>query len=331
MTASPSALAGWFSSSKTSDVAALLASVDASTRARVFASVSASAVTASRTLSEDGADDAENAPPAGSPLAIDALRGAAAIVFGALEDGAPAANAEAAALLGACEALHAALLVLPRSGALAALAVPAAADLTRACERAWTASLQGAARVAPLVVLTLLADAASDPSKVTEAILKRLWALRGALAAIDFSDEDSSGLLELLLRAFANGGVLRAETGRRFLASVMGLSPLLAARAHGASRASFPLPSRAAADWLADVYLRAWTGAEPDVRAVIETSALQDFAQRGVHAAEPEVFSSVRDIFATFVRARNTKARKDVDSLLARVYLLRRSAEWLRR
>ena len=247
-----------------------------------------------------------------------------------------AAAATAASVLACLEALHGSLLVLPRDGTRDTAAALAAVQ--RACERAYLAGLPGAITCTPLLVMLLLSEL-QDPAGPTAAALRRLYALRAALHGVDLEDPQSATMQELLLRGFLTPGVLRSDTGRKFLAHTMALSDAMALRAHSAVRSAFPLASARWAEWYADIYLRAWSlasaggageeegsaaaaaaAAAPAVTALtIETRCIQDLLHRGLHAALPAVFSSVRELTSRLIGSRKT-GRKDVGAMLARVY-----------
>jgi len=343
-----SSLASWWFDCDGVDFTALLTQVDSASTAKLFTSLGEHVRAACESLERDGGDfcseSNENTPPltpqgkSSIPrLSTIAILKCASTLCTAYLDKVEAVGGKGAsanrhptssdrAALSVLICLHNSLLVLPRDGSKEW--VGTAAGVQRACERAWVASLPGAAACTPLVIMMLLSEL-QDPAGVSTAALKRLYTLRGALGEVDFDSPDSASLLELLLRCFVNPAVLKSDTGRKYLAHIVCLSDAMALRAHSALRSVFPLPSTQWSEWVGDVYLRAWTlasstsEASPGIGAssfTLETRCLQDLIFRGMHASLPQVFNSVRNVVSRLVISRNTGGRKDIDALLSRIY-----------
>jgi len=338
--------AWWSSCGSSADLPALVVGLDTPALNRSLASLAPLVRAAAASLG-----GGENASPQGSERPLSILRCAAALCCACLE-GAPgggggggggvAPRGGAAPLMAAVQALHDALLVMPREGG-GREGASALSLAQRACERAWALALPGAAAATPLALMLLLSELAEPTAAAGGGggVLKRLWALRGALRGVDWEAPDSAGLLELLLRCFVNPAVLRAEAGRRFLGAAMACSAPLALRCHATVRAAFPLPPRRWPEWVADVYARAWAAAAADAGGgggeaaaaaaaaaaplprLLETRVLQDLLFKGMHAAVPAVFASVRAVAGAWAAGGGGgkgRGGEELAALLARCY-----------
>ena len=109
-------------------------------------------------------------------------------------------------------ALHAQLFFIEGPGAEPRRAQSAVARL---CEEWWEGGHAGREGLTNQLLPCLLVRALGGGAR--EADLKRLYAVRGALACFDYDDESSDSLKELLLRCFISPLFLRSADGRRFL------------------------------------------------------------------------------------------------------------------
>ena len=149
------ALTDWWSScGSTADLSALVASLEEKTLNRGLTVLAPLVRAAAASLS-----GGENAAPGGYERPLSLLRCAAALCCACLEraDCGGGGARGAAPLMGVVQALHDALLVMPREGA-GREGASALSLAQRACERAWAVGLPGAAGATPLALLSELAE-----------------------------------------------------------------------------------------------------------------------------------------------------------------------------
>lgn len=82
----------------------------------------------------------------------------------------------------------------------------------------------------------------SQPSMLTcrEAMVKRVYALRGALLLLDYEGETSGAFKTLLLQCFLKTTYLRCADGRRLLTYLFGLHPDLILDIHATVKNQLP-------------------------------------------------------------------------------------------
>ncbi|OEL23258.1 Condensin-2 complex subunit G2 [Dichanthelium oligosanthes] len=190
--------------------------------------------------------------------------------------------------------------------ALLATADPPLAGLAAACfELAWRADAPGrealVAQTLPyLVALALTSGSSARP------VLRRLFALRDALALLDYDDDQSIyDFKMLLLRCFVSPLFLKAEEGRKFLALVLGVSEGIAREGLELIRAQVGITGakRAAVVAYGEVVFRAWKDGGW-VRAEVGEAFLQGMVEGAVHAGSKEVAKAARKILWVFVEHR---------------------------
>lgn len=109
------------------------------------------------------------------------------------------------------------------------------AGIVSLCEAWWLADRPGRDELVPQTISYLLVSALHE--QATAADVKRLWAWRGALGVLDYSDPSVGALKKLLLHCAIKPLVLRCAEGRKLLVHLFGLHPPFIADLHRAIRA----------------------------------------------------------------------------------------------
>lgn len=152
----------------------------------------------------------------------------------------------------------------------------------------------------------LFAEALSCGSATARPVLRRLLALRDALALLDYDDDDSiSDFKMLLLRCFVSPLFLKAEEGRKLLSLVLGVSEGLAREGLELIRAQVGMPGvkRAALVAYGEVVFRAWKDGGW-VRGEVGEAFLQGMLEGAVHARSKELAKAARKLLSAFVEQR---------------------------
>jgi condensin-2 complex subunit G2 len=109
------------------------------------------------------------------------------------------------------------------------------AGIVSLCEAWWLADRPSRDELVPQTISYLLVSALHE--QATTADVKRLWAWRGALGVLDYSDPSVGALKKLLLHCAIKPLVLRCAEGRKLLVHLFGLHPPFIADLHRAIRA----------------------------------------------------------------------------------------------
>lgn len=235
-----------------------------------------------------------------------ALAAMAAVTRRVLEHGGVAAPA---ALKPVATLLHDMVLLAPEFPTVTQDAVAAM------CEAWWHAEKPGreeiVTKTAPyLVVLALTTGRGAE--------VKRLNAMRTALALFDWDDETSIlSVKKLLLRCAFAPHFLRGAEGRRFLSFLFTLHPGTTRDLMAIVRNQIPAGRRAVLEHYGDVLFRAWRSAGDDCLREIERAGVQGLAESALLASTPQMAANLRVVLDGF---HAQKAHRGVDAMLLRLY-----------
>jgi hypothetical protein len=187
-------------------------------------------------------------------------------------------------------------------------------NIVRLFERLYLAKCEFAKEFMPIAVPLLIDESLGPEGK--DVTVKRVWALRSALELFDYEDESSQFIKELFLRCFSAPLYYKNAESRRLLAHILTTIPSLVKDITGVLRSQLP-GTQKSAEQIGEVIFKAWSNAEGVPKALIERFCIQDFMQRGIHAAFPETFKAVRKVVQEFTERKKVKA---VDTMLLHCY-----------
>jgi hypothetical protein len=322
---------GWLASNHDADMAVLVAVLDIPSTAKVLGAIKRE-VDGAMSSMDAGAEGSENVYPSSDGIsskqaeAFAFLRRVAELMLHFCAD---AGKPLPPAFMGIAASLHMALTLIKMSKD----SRQCTNAIVRLCERLYLQGRPDAEGVISVATVVLLTEVTGEEG--SEATLKRLFALRKALVAVDLDDPDSEFLRLLMLKCFSSPLVLRSAVGRKLLAAFMSAAPSMPAECHAAVKADFSaaiLPPSNVQRWVGEVYARAWEEAgresepkahisELPIRERIEQDALQNLLALGVSAVLPNVFDAARRMLSPFIEERSKPSRRGcVDAGILRVF-----------
>ncbi len=187
--------------------------------------------------------------------------------------------------------------------------------IARVCQAWWSRELPGADRLITQLLPLTLARALEDDGK--EADVKRTHALRQAFLLLDWEDDDSNGIRELLLRAFLSPLFLRSDVGKRFLTCVLAFHTSLVQDVCDVVKIQIPTAPKALLIAYGDIYFRAWHASSGRFLSFIECVCIQPLMAAAAHASTLKLYNAVRVILGSF---HEQKLQRGVDEMLLRLY-----------
>ncbi len=187
--------------------------------------------------------------------------------------------------------------------------------IARVCQAWWTQELPGADRLITQLLPLTLARALEDNGK--ESDVKRVHALRQAFLLLDWEDDDSDGLRELLLRAFLSPRFLRSDVGKRFLTCVLGFHTSLVQDVCDVVKVQIPTAPKALLIAYGEIYFRAWHASSGRFLSLIESVCIQPLMAAAAHASTLKLHNAIRIILGAF---HEQKLQRGVDAMLLRLY-----------
>ncbi len=187
--------------------------------------------------------------------------------------------------------------------------------IARMCQVWWTRELPGANRLITQLLPLTMARALEDDGK--ESDVKRVHVLRQAFLLLDWEDDDSDGLRELLLRAFLSPRFLRSDVGKRFLTCVLGFHTSLVQDVCDVVKVQIPTAPKALLIAYGDIYFRAWHASSGRFLSFIESVCIQPLMAAAAHASTLKLHNAIRVILGEF---HEQKLQRGVDAMLLRLY-----------
>lgn len=186
-------------------------------------------------------------------------------------------------------------------------------EIAGLCEEWWKERLPGRETLISQALPFLLSRSLTDGKKVD---VRRVCALREALALFDFDDESIEDLKLLLVRSIITPLYLKTEEGRRFVASLFGLNLQLTKEALAMVRAQIPFGRKSILETYGEVLFRAWKVSEGELRREIEDGFLQGLVEGAIHARSRLLAASVRRVLGGFI---NQRTSDEVEKLIFRL------------
>eukprot|EP00026_Physarum_polycephalum_P001187 Phypoly_transcript_01188.p1 GENE.Phypoly_transcript_01188~~Phypoly_transcript_01188.p1 ORF type:complete len:1187 (+),score=275.43 Phypoly_transcript_01188:424-3561(+) len=187
-------------------------------------------------------------------------------------------------------------------------------DIVATCETWYMQKRDGREHLVAQTISYLLIHAI-DHGK--QADVKRVCSFREALMLIDFQDESSVTMKQILLSCLVHPLFLHNSDGRKFLSCLFSLSQPFVDQLHDVIKGQLPLCKKSVRSEYAEIYFRAWKSATGPYLHKMEYTCIQDLMTCAVHAENRHVISGLRGVLGYF---HEQKHQRGVDSMLTRLY-----------
>lgn len=154
----------------------------------------------------------------------------------------------------------------------------------------------------------------------TAADVKCVWSLRQSLLLMDFEDNSSACLKQVLNQCMIHPMYLKLEEGRRFLSYLFGLNPDLSKEFHKTIKNQIPSCAVNSLYLYGEVYFRAWRVASGVYLKVLEENCIQDLMYCAVHAQRTGTQSMASRLRKVLEYFNKQKRQRGVDEALLRLY-----------
>eukprot|EP01133_Synstelium_polycarpum_P005968 gene5968-6912_t len=147
--------------------------------------------------------------------------------------------------------------------------------------------------------------------------ITRLNGMRAGLTLLDFADESTESVRELLLACFLQPQFIKTAEGRKLLVSLFSIRPAFVDDIHQVVKAQLLSCGQSILNAYADIYFKAWHVASGAFIVRIEFGCLQNLATCALHCKDPKLLKSLLLFLGHFHRQKVTRG---VDAMLVRVY-----------
>ncbi|CAH0487835.1 unnamed protein product [Peronospora farinosa] len=189
------------------------------------------------------------------------------------------------------------------------------------CEACWKHNFCGRAhslvtQLLPYLIVRSYESPATDRFNSKKHPIRRLFAIKDALPLLDF-DDDSSGLLrDILLRCFIQSAFFKSPDAVPFLSFLFTLHVPFVEDINETIRNQIPNQRNSILIKYGLIYFKAWVGSKRAFRAKIEEECIQRYVRDAVHAGSTSLFNAVRTVLQVFF---DNKRHPDVDEMLYRI------------
>ena len=185
--------------------------------------------------------------------------------------------------------------------------------VARLCETWWNSGVQGRERLMAQALPYLVVRALTT---LKAADVKRLCAVRGALALFDYADPSCDSIKGLMLRTAFCPAFLRAADGRRFIAFLFSLDPKLVEELMAIIRNQVPAGRKSVLEAFGDILFRAWRDLDGACLDQWE-ACVQELMQSAILASTRTMSSALNVLLATL---HSNRRHKGFDATLMRLY-----------
>ncbi|KAG2825626.1 hypothetical protein PC116_g9696 [Phytophthora cactorum] len=189
------------------------------------------------------------------------------------------------------------------------------------CEACWKHNFCGRAHslVTQLLPYLIVRSYESPPTgsfNSKKHPIRRLFAIKDALPLLDF-DDDSSGLLrDILLRCYIQPTFFRSPDAVPFLSFLFTLHVPFVEDINETIRNQIPNQRNSILVKYGSIYFKAWVGSKGTFREKIEEECIQRYLRDAVHAGSTSIFNAVRSVLQIFFE---NKRHPGVDEMLYRI------------
>eukprot|EP00644_Phytophthora_capsici_P006152 jgi/Phyca11/116962/e_gw1.32.109.1 len=189
------------------------------------------------------------------------------------------------------------------------------------CETCWKHNFLGRAhslvtQLLPYLIVRSYESPATGSFISKKHPIRRLFAIKDALPLLDF-DDDSSGLLrDILLRCFIQPTFFRSPDAVPFLSFLFTLHVPFVEDINETIRNQIPNQRNSILVKYGSIYFKAWVGSKGTFREKIEEECIQRYVSDAVHAGSTSLFNAVRTVLQIFFE---NKRHPGVDEMLYRI------------
>ncbi|KAE9353191.1 hypothetical protein PF008_g5099 [Phytophthora fragariae] len=189
------------------------------------------------------------------------------------------------------------------------------------CEACWKHNFCGRAhslvtQLLPYLIVRSYESTAAGSFNSKKHPIRRLFAIKDALPLLDF-DDDSSGLLrDILLRCFIQPAFFRSPDAVPFLSFLFTLHVPFVEDVNETIRNQIPNQRNSILAKYGNIYFKAWVGSKGAFRSKIEEECIQRYVRDAVHAGSTSLFNAVRTVLQIFFE---NKRHPGVDEMLYRL------------
>ncbi|KAL3674524.1 hypothetical protein V7S43_000472 [Phytophthora oleae] len=189
------------------------------------------------------------------------------------------------------------------------------------CETCWKHNFLGRAhslvtQLLPYLIVRSYESPATGSFNSKKHPIRRLFAIKDALPLLDFND-DSSGLLrDILLRCFIQPTFFRSPDAVPFLSFLFTLHVPFVEDINETIRNQIPNQRNSILVKYGSIYFKAWVGSKGTFREKIEEECIQRYVRDAVHAGSTSLFNAVRTVLQIFFE---NKRHPGVDEMLYRI------------
>ncbi|DBA04993.1 TPA: hypothetical protein N0F65_006995 [Lagenidium giganteum] len=189
------------------------------------------------------------------------------------------------------------------------------------CEASWKVKLNNSAQtlvtqLLPYLIVRSYESPASGHFNSKRHPIRRLFALKDALLLLDFDDDSSSLLKDILLRCYIQPNVFRSPDATQFLGFLFELHLPFVTDINETIRNQIPNQRKSILKKFGSVYFKAWVNSKGALRQKIEEDCIQRYVKDAVHASSLSLFTATRTVLQIFF---DNKRHVGVDEMLYRI------------
>ncbi|TMW64843.1 hypothetical protein Poli38472_009010 [Pythium oligandrum] len=189
------------------------------------------------------------------------------------------------------------------------------------CEACWKNNYNESAQslitqLLPYLIVRSYEAQANDAFQSKRHPIRRLFSIKDALLLLDFDDESSGLLRDILLRCFIQPNFFRSPDAVAFLGFLFELHLPFITDINATIRNQIPNQRKSILKKFGAIYFKAWVGSTDDFRAHIEEECIQRYVRDAVHASSLTLFTAVRTVLQIFFE---NKRHAGVDEMLYRI------------
>lgn len=193
-------------------------------------------------------------------------------------------------------------------------------EIANLCEEWWKRGLLGKETLISQSLPVILSRSLTLKKKVD---VHRVYRLREAFALFDFEDESIDDLKHLLIRCVISPLYLKTEDGRKFTASLFGLSMQLTKELCAMIKSQIPFGRKSMLEAYGEIVFRGWKAVEGECKNEIENGFLQGLVEGAIYASSLALAASIRRILWGFVHQRTTEGVEKLIFCLAEPVVFR--------
>uniref|UniRef100_K3WUA7 Uncharacterized protein n=1 Tax=Globisporangium ultimum (strain ATCC 200006 / CBS 805.95 / DAOM BR144) TaxID=431595 RepID=K3WUA7_GLOUD len=189
------------------------------------------------------------------------------------------------------------------------------------CESCWKQNFHGMAhalvtQLLPYLIVRSYECPASGAFNSRKHPVRRLFAIKDALELLDFEDESSGLLRDILLRCYIQPNLFRSPDAIPFLSFLFELHMPFVSDINQTIRNQIPNQRRSILKKYGSIYFKAWVGSSGESREKIEEDCIQRYIHDAVHAGSISMFTATRSVLQIFFE---NKRHTGVDEMLYRI------------